>query len=176
MDGNVLFHLHRLAKLSADILHSPPAPRTFDGWTRYYRSQLLEAGLVRSANHVDQRKLEVDFLQESLHPDSRGDSDPAGARDWAENSTWHGLQVLATEAGGSADDAGTVEFIASYTYDGQDKQYREVAEFERVERRWYFRAGRPAVKQPIVRDEPKIGRNDACPCGSGRKYKRCCGA
>jgi hypothetical protein len=29
---------------------------------------------------------------------------------------------------------------------------------------------------PIVRDAPKVGRNDACPCGSGKKYKRCCGA
>lgn len=27
----------------------------------------------------------------------------------------------------------------------------------------------------IQRDEPKIGRNDLCPCGSGKKYKRCCG-
>jgi preprotein translocase subunit SecA len=33
------------------------------------------------------------------------------------------------------------------------------------------------VKQaPIVREEPKIGRNDACPCGSGKKYKNCHGA
>jgi len=28
---------------------------------------------------------------------------------------------------------------------------------------------------PIVSHEPKIGRNDPCPCGSGRKYKKCCG-
>jgi hypothetical protein len=29
--------------------------------------------------------------------------------------------------------------------------------------------------QPYVREEPKIGRNDPCPCGSGKKYKKCCG-
>lgn len=29
---------------------------------------------------------------------------------------------------------------------------------------------------PLVRIEPKIGRNDPCPCGSGKKYKKCCGA
>jgi len=29
---------------------------------------------------------------------------------------------------------------------------------------------------PTVRDTPKIGRNDPCPCGSGKKYKKCCGA
>jgi len=27
---------------------------------------------------------------------------------------------------------------------------------------------------PIVRDKPKIGRNEPCPCGSGKKYKKCC--
>ena len=31
------------------------------------------------------------------------------------------------------------------------------------------------AKQPYVRKEPKIGRNDPCPCGSGKKYKDCCG-
>ena len=31
------------------------------------------------------------------------------------------------------------------------------------------------VKQEPVRVEPKIGRNDPCPCGSGKKYKNCHG-
>jgi uncharacterized protein YecA (UPF0149 family) len=30
-------------------------------------------------------------------------------------------------------------------------------------------------KTPIVRTSAKIGRNDPCPCGNGRKYKKCCG-
>ena len=30
-------------------------------------------------------------------------------------------------------------------------------------------------RQPVVRTEPKIGRNDPCPCGSGKKYKKCHG-
>ena len=29
---------------------------------------------------------------------------------------------------------------------------------------------------PVRRDGPKVGRNDPCPCGSGKKYKKCCGA
>ncbi|MDD5737868.1 MAG: SEC-C metal-binding domain-containing protein, partial [Candidatus Omnitrophica bacterium] len=29
---------------------------------------------------------------------------------------------------------------------------------------------------PIERDAPKVGRNDPCPCGSGKKYRKCCGA
>jgi len=31
------------------------------------------------------------------------------------------------------------------------------------------------VQQPVVKKK-KIGRNDPCPCGSGKKYKKCCGA
>jgi curved DNA-binding protein CbpA len=31
------------------------------------------------------------------------------------------------------------------------------------------------VQQTVRRDQPKVGRNDPCPCGSGKKYKRCCG-
>jgi preprotein translocase subunit SecA len=33
-----------------------------------------------------------------------------------------------------------------------------------------------APQQPMVRDTPKVGRNDPCPCGSGKKYKQCHGA
>jgi uncharacterized protein len=35
---------------------------------------------------------------------------------------------------------------------------------------------RKSAVQTIKRDEPKVGRNDDCPCGSGKKYKKCCGA
>jgi preprotein translocase subunit SecA len=38
-------------------------------------------------------------------------------------------------------------------------------------------AGEEAGKvKTITRDQPKVGRNELCPCGSGRKYKKCCGA
>jgi preprotein translocase subunit SecA len=38
-------------------------------------------------------------------------------------------------------------------------------------------AGEEAGKvKTITRDQPKVGRNEACPCGSGKKYKKCCGA
>ena len=34
----------------------------------------------------------------------------------------------------------------------------------------------PKVKKPVVNKTAKVGRNDPCPCGSGKKYKKCCGA
>jgi len=45
----------------------------------------------------------------------------------------------------------------------------------------YFQEKRDALadaeysREPIVRSTPKIGRNEPCPCGSGKKYKQCCG-
>jgi len=30
-------------------------------------------------------------------------------------------------------------------------------------------------REPVKRDTQKVGRNDMCPCGSGKKYKNCCG-
>jgi preprotein translocase subunit SecA len=35
--------------------------------------------------------------------------------------------------------------------------------------------GEPAA-QPFTREQPKVGRNEPCPCGSGKKYKHCHGA
>jgi preprotein translocase subunit SecA len=38
------------------------------------------------------------------------------------------------------------------------------------------RTGGDDVIKTVRRDEPKVGRNDPCPCGSGKKYKKCHGA
>ena len=38
------------------------------------------------------------------------------------------------------------------------------------------RRAKSVKAKTIVRDIPKVGRNDPCPCGSGKKYKKCCGA
>jgi uncharacterized protein len=41
---------------------------------------------------------------------------------------------------------------------------------------WLARRGEPELERtsPIRRAEPRVGRNDPCPCGSGKKYKKCC--
>ena len=36
-------------------------------------------------------------------------------------------------------------------------------------------SGEEEKKRPVKRNTPKVGRNDLCPCGSGKKYKKCCG-
>jgi uncharacterized protein len=37
-----------------------------------------------------------------------------------------------------------------------------------------MRAETAQASQPFIRNERKIGRNEPCPCGSGKKYKQCC--
>ncbi len=56
----------------------------------------------------------------------------------------------------------------------------EVAEMEARQRRERLALTRqsgpqPVAQEPARRDADKVGRNDACPCGSGKKYKKCCG-
>ena len=127
------------------------------------------------ARYCAYTQVEMDFLQESLHPEKREEADAEGAQDWAENSEWHGLEIVATADGGPDDETGTVEYIASYTHGDEEQHYREIAEFEKVDGRWYFSEGLPPSRKPMVREEPKVGRNDPCSCGSGKKFKRCCG-
>jgi len=46
---------------------------------------------------------------------------------------------------------------------------------EEVEQPMFTNKDDSAVKQPKKRSDEKVGRNDLCPCGSGKKYKHCCG-
>ncbi len=119
-------------------------------------------------------KVEIEHLCESLHPEHRDDFDAKAAEKWARESEWLGLDVIKTVDGGEDDKEGVVEFTAKYTDRGQQIDHHEVARFERAEGKWYFVAGR-IVQDTYRREGPKIGRNEPCPCGSGKKYKKCCG-
>ena len=50
----------------------------------------------------------------------------------------------------------------------------EIKEKKRVETQVFYNHGEEEAKKPIKKNL-KVGRNDECPCGSGRKYKVCCG-
>jgi SEC-C motif-containing protein len=94
---------------------------------------------------------------------------------WARESTWLGLTIVARERGGSADDEGIVEFQAAYRSRDTRMVHHERSRFRRREGRWFYVSGE-LVKPSPARRTVTVGRNDPCPCGSGRKYKRCCGA
>ena len=103
----------------------------------------------------------------------KNDIDQKSTRDWSEQSTWLGLKILSAEKGGIADTEGTVEFEASYERDGLKDIHHERAEFKKENGAWLYTEGK-VFQRTIVRTGPKIGRNDPCPCGSGKKYKHCC--
>ena len=102
-----------------------------------------------------------------------------------ENSGWAGLEVINTAAG-SHENEGFVEFKA-YFNDG-DSQFcmQERSRFVREGGLWYYIDGTFPEQEETTQPEVdprlnqtvesfKIGRNDPCICGSGRKYKKCCG-
>ncbi len=130
---------------------------------------------VMRARYSAYAKSEIDYLMASIHPDKKEDHDLESTRRWAENAEWHKLEIIKTEAGGPEDNEGDVEFRASFTYKGKKEIHHELAHFKKEETTWYYLEGEPVKPETFVREGPKIGRNDPCPCGSGKKYKNCCG-
>ena len=105
----------------------------------------------------------------------RKEFDAENSRKWAESATWKGMEIVKAEAGSEADTTGIVEFIAHYAVKENDFDHHELATFEKIDNRWFFMDGQLFGSDPIRRDTPKIGRNDPCSCGSGKKFKKCCG-
>ena len=84
-------------------------------------------------------------------------------------TSWIALEIVATRKGREADSEGTVGFIARHRHNGVEGALTETSLFRRIEGRWVYwdREAAPRATGP--------GRNDPCPCGSGKKFKKCCG-
>ncbi|MFV0420919.1 YchJ family protein [Oleidesulfovibrio sp.] len=115
-----------------------------------------------------------DYLETTAHPDIRDEATAEEIRQWSEHMSWTKLTVLNTEKGGENDNRGVVEFQAEYTMRGVLQSLRETSNFVRVDGEWLYEDGH-VHSQTVRREEPKVGRNDPCPCNSGKKYKKCCG-
>ena len=115
-----------------------------------------------------------DFLTESTHPEFREDVSAEEIKEWSSLMTWESLEILESSAGGPEDETGEVNFCAHYSVQGMPQELREDAFFRKEDGRWFYVEGNVHAKQPVRRETPKIGRNDPCPCGSGKKYKKCC--
>lgn len=117
----------------------------------------------------------IAFLHDSLASPLRTDFDREAARVWA-GAEWLGLEILDRKEGREGDAVGEVEFIARFRLKGQDQQHHERARFCREGGEWRYDDGDliGETRQPVV-SAPKTGRNETCPCGSGRKFKKCCG-
>jgi len=117
---------------------------------------------------------ELEYLKTTLAPEALDNHDDNSVREWAESAEWRGLEIHDTWAGQPGDEAGIVEFSARYAVDGEELTHRERSEFRQIDGNWCYVDGQLASGPPI-RKERKIGRNEPCPCESGKKYKKCCG-
>lgn len=115
----------------------------------------------------------VDYVLATHDPSKGEEVDDASAREWSRQATWDGLEVHETSTDG---DEGIVEFTANYTMRGQKLRHRERAVFKKIDGKWLYHDGEMVKPPPVTRVAPKVGRNDPCACGSGKKSKKCCAA
>lgn len=121
---------------------------------------------------------DIDYLGQTSGGQALAEFSPQSAMAWAHNATFTGLEVKKAEFGGESDTTGIVEFAATYVEHGKTLVVAERSRFERATANdlstpWRY-VGRE--KGTPVKAAPKAGRNDPCPCGSGQKFKKCCGA
>jgi len=137
--------------------------------------QAETAEQLMRARYTAYTQVEMDFIEKTHDPKTRDETDMEANRKWAESTKWKGLEIIATKQGGAHDEVGTVTFKAKFETDEGLQDHQELSLFRKQDGRWYFVDASDPTKQPVVRSEPKVGRNDPCPCGSGKKYKKCCG-
>ena len=118
---------------------------------------------------------EIEYISLSCVQDpDKNEIDLEETRRWSEESTWQGLKIIRTEKGGEKDTDGIVDFSATYTRKGLKDIHLEKAHFVKKDGTWLYESG-SLIPTTVVREGEKVGRNDPCPCGSGKKYKKCCG-
>ncbi len=120
---------------------------------------------------------DADYLIQTWHPSKQALLNRNDLLQSAKETEWLSLDVVKNDQEGSF---GTVEFNAFYrqrrsdnnaghTNDKSISCMHEVSRFEKIADQWYYFDGELDANNQI-----KVGRNDPCPCGSGKKYKKCC--
>jgi len=107
----------------------------------------------------------IDYLIVTTLPAQQPRLEVAQMRAWSEQSRWLGLEVEKVNDGAGGNRA-QVTFTAHWADpDGSRQSHRECSDFKWLGERWYFVDPNHTIK---------AGRNEPCPCGSGRKFKQCC--
>lgn len=113
----------------------------------------------------------IAYLMETWHPSTR----PA-AIEAATIPEWCSLEIIRTEQGLEDDETGRVEFRATARSHQNILTLHEVSHFVREAGQWLYVGGDVGEDRPRAgKAADKVGRNCACPCGSGKKFKKCCG-
>lgn len=145
----------------------------------------------------------IDYLFSSMTPELQQETDRDDMADFAEEvDSWVKLEVISAPVPEA--DCGTVEFAAYFMYEDEQQRIHENSKFIKQDGRWFYAGHEHQCgshdhddeqdddenyedhphhvhdehcnhhHHEPYRAEIKIGRNDPCPCGSGKKYKKCC--
>lgn len=114
---------------------------------------------------------QLDHIENTHASEIRADFNRAEAERMAEECEWRGLEIRSAQENGNEAE---VDFVIRFRRDKKDMVQREIASFRRENGVWLYVNGEVNPKAP-QRHVSKVGRNDPCPCGSGKKAKQCCG-
>jgi len=119
---------------------------------------------------------DIDYIVNTHAPETVHSVDRNSVAQWSRKADWQGLEIVSSSGGGFGEDHGMVEFIARYLLNGKPQTHHEKSRFTRVDGTWFYVDGDMVLPRPVVITTPRVGRNDSCPCGSGKKFKKCCGS
>ena len=112
----------------------------------------------------------LDHVADTHAPEVREDFNRAEAERVAQQCEWLGLEIRrATETGDTAE----VEFAVRFRREQHESVTKCVSCFRRDHGKWLYVSTQNSQIMP--QHVTKVGRNDPCPCGSGKKAKKCCG-
>ncbi|MCD2177559.1 YchJ family protein [Rhizobium sp. C1] len=112
----------------------------------------------------------LDYIEETCAGPAAKAFDRLEAERSGLGTEWLGLTITGREAGLEGDETGKVSFTFRVRQNGQEVSASEVSLFRKIDRRWFYWDREDKVKAG------RLGRNDPCPCGSGKKFKACHGA
>lgn len=112
----------------------------------------------------------ISYVLQTTHPEKVGELKKDELQEWADSTTWDRLEIISTD-----EENGVVNFIAYYKDKDAVIPHHEIAQFKKSDDTWYFYDSQFPKISTIKKSTPKVGRNELCPCGSGKKYKKCCG-
>ena len=114
----------------------------------------------------------IDHIQRTCAGEAALRFDRASLEADLRQTEWLDLTITEALAGQLGDDAGMVAFRARFRQGGRVQTLIEKSQFRRIGGEWYYVSGLPSLEADVIK---KPGRNDPCSCGSGLKYKKCCG-
>lgn len=126
--------------------------------------------LMRS-RYTAYTKNNLDYIANTMHGPAAERFEATAAQAWTDHVQWLKLDVLETSVNG---DIGFVEFLAHFRENNKRHVMHELSEFHCENGAWYYYDGKTPQHKAPVRIVTK-GRNDPCGCGSGKKFKKCCG-